>query len=236
VRRGIVILSLLLAAVVGCIPTPAGHDEQLTVDDGIVTVHVPGSHGRIGVIVLHSYAHSGTEMVAQGWSKAADKHGFIAIYPDRGTSWDAGLCCGYAATTSRDDVSWLATVVTTVRLKYGLDTIYLAGNSNGGMMVERLLAERPDISNAFAVWGSAPEMPTAGTWTGRGYLYDGVGDTTVPWKGGTLMIGGIPTLIRPSQTTDRWLVGAHLHGTIEKGYGHAPQAGWPELAWKALAS
>jgi poly(3-hydroxybutyrate) depolymerase len=235
-RRVVVILSLLIAGLTACTSTPAGHDEHLTIGDGVVSVHVPASHAGVGVIVLHSYGHDAKEPVAQGWSTAADRHGFVAIYPDRGSSWDAGLCCGAAASSQRDDVTWLSSVVAAVRLKYGLTTIYLTGNSNGGMMVERLLAERPEASNAFAVWGSAPEMPAAGPWTGRGHLYDGIGDMTVPWKGGSVQIAGTPTLIRPTQTTNHWLVGAHLSGHEVPGYGHAPEPGWPETAWRALTS
>ena len=234
-RRIVIIFSLLVGVVVACAP-PAGHDDHLTIGDGVVTVHVPAAHSDVGVVVLHSLGHNAAELVAQGWSTAADRHGFVAIYPDRGASWDAGLCCGTASAGQTDDVTWLTGVITAMRQKYALKTIYLAGNSNGGMMIERLLAERPATSSAFAVWGSAPEMPTAGAWIGRGYLDDGVGDTTVPWKGGSVRIGGTVTLIRPTQTTDHWLVGAHLSGHLILGYGHAPETGWPEIAWHALTS
>jgi poly(3-hydroxybutyrate) depolymerase len=98
VRRTFAVLSLLIATMTACVPKPAGHDEHLTVGDGTVTVHVPATHGPRGVVVLHSLNHNPSEMIAQGWSTSSDAHGFVAIYPDRGISWDAGLCCGTAAT------------------------------------------------------------------------------------------------------------------------------------------
>lgn len=226
-------LALLIGLVSAC--TPAAKDDHLAVAGGTVVVHVPAHPTRIGVVVLHSYAHTWSEPIAQGWTATSDRHGFVAIYPDHGASWNAGLCCGDAAALRVDDVSWLASVIQTVRLKYGLDVVYLAGFSNGGMMVERLLAERPELSSRFAVWGAAPEMPVAGHWSGAGSLYDGAGDTTVPWAGGTVPIGGVPVLIRPAQSTGSWLIGAHLHGEVIKGYGHTPAPNWPELAWQSLA-
>jgi poly(3-hydroxybutyrate) depolymerase len=230
--RWLLALAVLLGLVTAC--TPTGRDDHLTVSGATVVAHVPSQATRTAVIVLHSLGHTWHEPVDQGWSTASDQHGFIAVYPDRGGSWNAGLCCGGAAAQGSDDVTWLESVVQVVRLKYGLTTVYFAGFSNGGMMVERLLAERPQLSSRFAVWGAAPEMPVAGHWTGMGSLYDGAGDTTVPWAGGTVTIGGVPVQIRPSQATGSWLIGARLHGEVIKGYGHSPAPNWPELAWRSL--
>jgi poly(3-hydroxybutyrate) depolymerase len=57
-------------------------------------VHIPASRGQVGVVVLHSYRNDYAEPIRQGWSSLADKQHFVAIYPDRGSSWNAGLCCG----------------------------------------------------------------------------------------------------------------------------------------------
>ena len=121
---------------------------------------MPAHPTGIGVVVLHGFLETVAIPVTQGWSASSDRHGFVAIYPGRGYSWNAGLCCDSASAAKRDDVSWLVTAIDTARSRYGLKTIYLAGNSNGGMMVERLLAERPTVSNRFAVWAAAPEMPS----------------------------------------------------------------------------
>ena len=214
---------------------PIAHDALFSVGDGQVSVHVPAHPSGIGVVVLHGFLETVAIPVTQGWSASSDRHGFVAIYPGRGDSWNAGLCCDSASAANRDDVSWLVSAINTVRTKYDLKTIDLAGNSNGGMMVERLLAERPLVSNRFAVWAAAPEMPVAGNWTGRGELFAGTGDLVVPRQGGRVVIGGIPALIRPAASTGRWLKGAHLHQTVIPGQSHAPPANWPELAWAALS-
>jgi poly(3-hydroxybutyrate) depolymerase len=216
-------------------PAARAHDELFSVGDGQVGAHVPAHPTRIGVVVLHGFLETIDIPVAQGWSASSDRHGFVAIYPGRTDSWNAGLCCAAASVAKRDDVSWLAAAINVARSRYGLTTIYLAGNSNGGMMVERLVAERPTVSNHFAVWAAAPEMPTAGRWPGDGNLFSGTDDLVIPRQGGRVVIGGVLALIRPAANTGQWLKGAQLRQTIIPGAGHAPPADWPELAWAALS-
>jgi poly(3-hydroxybutyrate) depolymerase len=213
----------------------SAHDDLFSVGDGQVAVHVPAHPTRIGVVVLHGFLETVATPVDQGWSASSDRHGFVAVYPGRGDSWNAGLCCDSASSGKRDDVGWLVTAINIARSRYGLNAIYLAGNSNGGMMVERLLAERPRVSNRFAVWAAAPEMPLAGHWTGDGNLFAGTADLIVPGQGGRVVIGGVLASIRPAASTGRWLKGAHLRQTLIPGQGHAPPADWPEIAWAALS-
>lgn len=235
---------LVLAVLIACGLTscttgpPPGKDITYQFAEGSALVHVPAAPTHVGVVVLHSLAWTSQEMVAQGWSKAADAHDFVGIYPDHGEgSWNAGLCCGSAAINGRDDVTWLTNVIAFLKARYNLTTIYLAGNSTGGMMVERLVAEHPEITQRFAVWGADPEMPTPGAWTGYGFIYDGVKDATVPWGGANpaTWLPGSPVL-RPVMDTGHYLVGAHLKGVLVGGEGHSPAADWPELAWKVLSS
>jgi poly(3-hydroxybutyrate) depolymerase len=228
------VLCLLGTSLLAACAKPVAQDAYLTFGDGGVHVHVPAKHGSIGVVVLHSLHHTYTEGIDQGWSKLADEKGFTAIYPGRDGAWNAGLCCAGAATTERDDVSWLTNVINTTKDRYHLKKIYLVGNSNGGMMVERLLAERPYLSDRFAVWASAPEMPTPGRWYGTGIIFDGVKDKTVPRAGGRSYIGGHATIVRPASATKNWLVGANLRQIVVPGAGHVPEPGWPTTAWREL--
>ena len=211
-------------------------DTRIGYGLGDAMIHVPLHHDRIGVVVLHSYGHGSGELVRQGWSTLSDSQHFIAIYPARGESWAAGLCCGRASVANRDDVSWLTTVIDNVRSKFGLTTIYLVGNSNGGMMAERLVAERPDITDRVVVWAGAPEMPRPGHWNGTIVAHDGFNDRTVPRTGGLSIIGRRKVFIRPVSVTSRWLIGASVRTVTVPGAGHNPVANWPELAWNALTS
>lgn len=238
-----IVVAVALLTVIGAALWPGdrpasgkvGHDDHFAVGDGQVLVHVPAHPSTTGVVVLHGWLETLNDPVKQGWSVASDRHSFVAIYPQRGDSWNAGLCCGSAKDADRDDVSWLTKVIDRARQQYRLKTIYLAGNSNGGMMVERLIAERPGIARHFAVWAAAPEMPTVGAWTGYGALFSGSNDTVVPRRGGVVRIFGVRVTIRPGAVTSHWLQGAHLSRTVIAGALHGTPPDWPELAWTALS-
>ena len=241
---GIAAPLLLTAAVAapGQTPLPVAHaqhshDEHFTIGDGDVSVRVPASHTAVGVVVLHSLGNSSAEPPTQGWSRASDRYGFVGIYPERSDSWNAGLCCGSAAQDNRDDVGWLVQVIAQMRARYALTTIYLAGFSNGGMMVERLVAERPELSSCFAVWGAAPEMPVAANWSGQAFVFDGNEDNIVRQAGGLIPLGATVTRmtrIRPAADTARWLRGSRVTLETIVGLGHKPASDWPDLAWNAL--
>jgi poly(3-hydroxybutyrate) depolymerase len=240
VRSGGVVAASLLLVAISVAPSPSirsqspARDGSFRFADGAVLVHIPRNAGTVGVVVLHSLGNSAEEPVAQGWSAAADRHGFVAIFPDRGTSWNAGICCGTASETSRDDVSWLTQVIALGRARYHLTSILLAGFSNGGMMIERLITEVPSVSSHFAVWGSAPEMPKPGHWPGQGAIFEGNDDVVVPPDGGTVTFDGATDVIRPASSTSDWILGAQLHLHVIPGFGHAPPPNWPEMAWDAL--
>jgi poly(3-hydroxybutyrate) depolymerase len=201
-----------------------------------VIVHVPQRHGRIGVVVLHSLDHGPAELVAEGWNAAADRHGFVAIYPNRAPDWNAGLCCGAAVKANRDDVGWLTDQIRAEQAKYSLTSVYLAGDSNGGMMVERLVAQEPGISQRFAVWGSAPEWTQVSPWRGIGFLFSGAHDASAPADGGTVRILGEAVHINPAAGTRQNLPHAQLRFVAFPALGHSPPANWPEIAWQAMQS
>lgn len=251
---GVVVSILMAAGFVLASPTANAATQRVYVDQGFYVAHGVGPRA---VVVLHSLGHEWTEGPAQGWSALADSKRFLAIYPQaqegRG-SWNAGLCCGDAMRTNRNDVLFLARVIADARARYRLTTIYVAGYSNGGMMAERLLSERPWLSARLAVFGAAPEMPAPGTWPGRGFLLHGALDTTVPWRGGKvtldpelcrIVLGVTPRLVkecggtylmRPGQATPSFLKGARLSATVLPNWGHRPPSNWPAWAWSKLST
>lgn len=233
-----VLLGACIAASFGSARAGGGHTAPVDApaDDGSgrVVVHVPPNPTRTGVVVLPSYGHLYDEPLGQGWATAADRYGFVAVFPSRDGSWNAGLCCGRGQATDRDDVSWLADRIAEARARYDLTTIYLVGFSNGGMMAERLVAERPETATRLATWGSTPAMPRPGRWPGVGILYTGQNDVRVPPAGGTTTIAGRRTTLRPALSTGSWLLDADLQHVIVAGAAHEPPPDWPDLAWRAL--
>lgn len=140
-----------------------------TVVDGLTrtyTVYVPDSVGeRRGappaVIVLHGGGRGDGARVRRilALDRVAEREGFVVVYPDglRG-SWNDGRRFRRGRA---DDVAFL------LRVKRGLarrgladpDQVFVAGVSNGGMMVHRLACEVPE---AFAGYASIiANMPLA---------------------------------------------------------------------------
>jgi polyhydroxybutyrate depolymerase len=240
---------VLAAALLVAGPAVAG-DRRVSISGGYYVAHRPPTPGPWLVVVLHSLGHDEREPITHGWSRLADAKGFTVVYPSRpDRSWNAGLCCGEATdparsllegrpirSAGRDDVAWLAQVIADAQARWRPRHVAVAGTSAGGMMAERLLAARPSLSDRMAVWGSAPEMPFPGSWSGRVWIGHGALDTTVPWAGGTVTLADHQVVIRPGQATRTYLPAAHLSAHVYTGVGHASPAWWPSRAWAALSA
>jgi poly(3-hydroxybutyrate) depolymerase len=250
VTAGVTVAAVVLAGLVavagGARPAVAADARHDLGAGRFYVAHRPPGAAVAMVVVLHSLSHDWREGVAQGWSALADARGFLAVYPDGDGGWNAGLCCAPAndpvrqpltlgRVGLRDDVGFLERVIADARARYRTRYTYLAGYSSGGMMAERLLAERPWLAGRLAVWAAAPEMPTPGAWLGRAWLGHGAADTTVPWQGGTVTLAGRRVLIRPGQATRAWLIGGRFEAHVFQGLGHSPPAWWPAQAWASFA-
>lgn len=142
-------------------------------------VHLPRHHDKTKryplVFVFHGYSNS--PKLAEwytGFSKKADKEGFIVVYP-RGYSktdplylvWNAGFCCHNGEEKQADDVGLTKALIDELSRNYPIDQerIYVTGFSNGGMMAHRLGAELSDVLAAIApvsgaIGGTTKHMPT----------------------------------------------------------------------------
>ena len=131
-------------------------------------VHMPpqaAAGARLPVVLnLHGAGSNARQEV--GFSKmdgAADRHGFIAVYPngssllDSHYTWNAGACCGYAMTHQIDDVAFVLAVIDDLKARTPIERrrVYATGMSNGAMMSYRLAAQASDHIAAIA--------PVAGT-------------------------------------------------------------------------
>lgn len=111
------------------------------------------------VVVIHGAFDTARGMEKfSGFSDLADRENFIAMYPNGMgifgffQHWNAGHCCGKAASDNVDDVGFIAAAVEDVRTRLKIDPgrIYMVGFSNGGMLVYRFAAERGDLLAAIA--------------------------------------------------------------------------------------
>lgn len=152
-------------------PAPGAHRFRLATADGVRSylVHVPAQAARGEVLPVVLNFHGGGSNAEQhrrytGMDRAADAHGFIAVYPDgsgrrtdRLLTWNAGHCCGHALAEAVDDVAFVAALLDDLARRLPFDTgrVYATGLSNGAMMAYRLAERLPGRIAAIA--------PVAGT-------------------------------------------------------------------------
>jgi polyhydroxybutyrate depolymerase len=186
-------------------------DATWTVGGRSVRVHVPASYDPAArtplVVNLHgwSYDAAGQAQVSHMIAKS-DAAGFIVLHPeghDSPRGWNAGVCCGAAATSGVDDVAWIKSVLDEANAKLCVDTnrVYATGLSNGAFMAHRLGCEAADRFAAIApvagVVGTAscnPSRPVAVMHV------HGTSDPVIPFGG-----GGINGSESVATTINRWV-------------------------------
>jgi polyhydroxybutyrate depolymerase len=120
-------------------------------------VHVPANRPAGSpalLIVLHGRRLSSPEMrrISQ-FDAVADRHGFVAVYPDgHRASWNDGCGGTPAARDGVDDVRFIGCLIDRLVDRVGVDPsrIAVAGLSNGGSMCHRLALELSDRITAMA--------------------------------------------------------------------------------------
>jgi len=199
-------VGILFAVLVVAMLVPRAQARDLygeTFVDGVArtyTVFVPDSardrRGSVPVVILLHGARGDGDRARRiiGLDRIAEREGFVAVYPDSlGRGWNDGR---RLRRRRSDDVAFL------VRLKRSLvrrgladpGRVFVAGVSNGGMMVQRLACEVP---GAFAGYASiianmpvpvfdrcAPDRPAPMM------VINGTDDRLVPYDGGGIGIRG----------------------------------------------
>jgi polyhydroxybutyrate depolymerase len=220
-------------------------------------VHLPPSYDSRRplplVIVLHGALGNARSIERSSrFSDLADEKNFIALYPNGigffgGLGlWNAGHCCSKAAEENVDDVGFLTTVIEDACARLAVDRrrIYMAGFSNGGMMVYRFAAERGDLLAA-----AAPLAASAGGRPDRQspewsipypvaplpiLAMQGLADTRVPLKGGlSPSRGGQREYWSVQRSLDVWIRrnGCARKPIVKEMYqGKVQVTIWPETA------
>lgn len=145
--------------------------------------------------------------------------------------WNSGACC----TTQSDDVAYMANIVQQLSANFAVNPnrVGSMGVSNGGMLTEKAVCDRPDIFKAGASY--------AGTYSGDCKLgvvklaqWHGTADTIVPLHGGTVVIAGMSrTFPEASSLADRMATGSIFSLYVMSGYGHNPPGSiyWAQISW-----
>jgi polyhydroxybutyrate depolymerase len=161
-------------------------------------VHVPpqGTGGEPLPVILNFHgggSNAAADELYTGMDTAADRDGFIAVYPNgtgffrRVLTWNAGGCCAYAMRNAIDDVGFTRAVIDDLSRCARIDSrrIYATGISNGGMMAYRLGVELADRIAAIAPVEAVLVVPTNGPSRPVPLMaFNSVDDRFVPYGGG----------------------------------------------------
>ncbi|HOB53792.1 MAG TPA: PHB depolymerase family esterase [Acidobacteriota bacterium] len=163
------------------------------------------------LVVLHGSGGSGAEMAAvSGFDTLADRAGCVVAFPNGvARTWADGRGATPAERAGVDDVGFIRRLVGRLRADTAVDParVYAAGYSNGGMMVQRLALEAPDLLAAGASVGAGLPERLAARQPARPapplLLIHGTDDPVVPWAGGEVNSpnGG---RVLPAPETARW--------------------------------
>jgi polyhydroxybutyrate depolymerase len=118
-----------------------------------------------------------------GFSKLADREGFIAVYPDGlGSKWRFTKQNG-------DDVRFVEAIIKELAEKQSIDTrrIYANGISNGAQMVWRLVSDKPQMFAAVGlVAGGYPGLPEGPR--PPAIIFHGTKDRLLPYNGRAMLM------------------------------------------------
>jgi polyhydroxybutyrate depolymerase len=156
---------------------PSGDYEIAVPHDGrqrTALVHVPdkvAAESKPVPVVLNLHGGGGSARAHRDYVRMdalADREGFVVVYPngtgrleDRLLTWNAGLCCGYAAAEGVDDVGFMRVLLGAVAARVPIDTarVYATGLSNGAMMSYRLAAQLCERITAIAPVAGSMVLP-----------------------------------------------------------------------------
>jgi polyhydroxybutyrate depolymerase len=183
--------------------TGAGGDRTVTITSGGLQrsfdLHVPPKYdptrGTPLVFMFHGYSMTAASIAAAThFSDVADARTMIVAYPT-GTgpanfaSFNAGDCCGTAASSQVDDVGFTRDMLSNLEADYCVDPkrVFSTGLSNGGFFSYTLACELSDKIAAVApvagVLGVAPATCAPSRPVPVLHIH-GTGDVVVPYGGG----------------------------------------------------
>jgi polyhydroxybutyrate depolymerase len=156
------------------------------------------------LIVFHGSNQTGEKMRAFSgnvFDELVQKHGFVVVYPDgyKGHWNDARLSSNFPTRKAGiDDVAFTKALINEIQAKNDIDAkhVFIAGYSNGGQMVIRLIHEWPyPFAGAMIIAATQPVAANFQTFSRETSLpiliIHGTSDPIVPYNGGVASLWGL---------------------------------------------
>jgi poly(hydroxyalkanoate) depolymerase family esterase len=218
-------------------------------------VHVPARLATRPalVVVLHgctqnaaSYDHG------SGWSRLADRHGFVVLYPEQDRTNNANLCFNWFEpgdiARGKGEALSIAQMIEAVAVEHDIDRnrIFVTGLSAGGAMVSVMLATYPEMFAGGAIiaglpYGCASNVQQAfGAMRSRGQtrsdalaaLVERASGHKGPWPTVSVWHGSRDGTVNPDNAdaiVEQWLP---LHGASKGSCMTNIVDGYPRRAWR----
>ena len=128
-------------------------------------VHVPAQLAKRPalVVVLHGCTQTAAEYdQGSGWSRLADRYGFVLLYPQQDRANNANLCFNWFEqgdiTRGHGEALSIHQMIETVTVAHGIDRdlIFVTGLSAGGAMTSVMLATYPETFAGGAIIAGLP--------------------------------------------------------------------------------
>ena len=205
------------------------------------------------VVVLHGCTQNAAVYDhGSGWSKLADRHGFILLFPEQGRDNNPMLCFNWfeAGDTrrGRGEAASIAAMVEAMKQAHDVDParIFVTGLSAGGAMAAVMLAAYPDLFAAGAIiagvaYGCASGVAEAFDCMGGRGRSGGGGELAAkvrrasahqgPWPRVQVWQGSADRTVVPSNADAIVRQWAELHGLGARPDRADEVAGYPRRTW-----
>ena len=201
--------------------------QSLDLGRGELPLTIPSTYSENTVtpliILLHGFGSSGARQDAyMGFSRLAERYGFIFIAPDGTPSsanqsrfWNATPACCDFSNTNVDDVSYVLDIINEIKSDYNVDSnrVYLIGHSNGGFMSYQAAYEHSDIIAALVSLAGASHIDERDAPDNPVHVLQihGSADSTISYEGGQNLNNPYPGAL---ESVSQW---ASYNGCVSEG-------------------